>query len=45
MRPVLRGCCKYESLVDGTLKLVDLARMNDALNVQDENESRLNDTA
>jgi uncharacterized protein DUF6889 len=42
MRPVLRGCCSYESLVDGTLTMVDLARMNDALDVMDENERRLN---
>ena len=30
--------CKYESLIDGTLGLADLALMNDALDVQDENE-------
>jgi hypothetical protein len=41
MRPVLRGCCKYESLIDGTLSLEDVAIMNDALDVQDENERRL----
>lgn len=44
MRPVLRGCCHYESLLDGTLRMVDLARMNDALNVMDENEARVNST-
>lgn len=42
MRPVVRGMCKYESLKDGTLDLVDFARMNEALDVQDENERRLN---
>lgn len=32
--------CKYESLIDGTLSLFDVALMNDALTVQDENEYR-----
>lgn len=41
MRPVIRGMCKYESLLDRTLGLEDFARMNDALDVQDENERRL----
>jgi hypothetical protein len=41
MRPVLRGCCLYESLLDGRLSLVDLARMNDALDVSEENTRRL----
>lgn len=41
MRPVVRGMCQYESLLNGRLRLVDLARMNDALNVSDENEARL----
>jgi len=40
MRPVLRGLCKYESLLDGTLDLCDLAVMNDALDIQDENQRR-----
>jgi len=43
LRPVGRGMCKYESLLDGTLDLVDLARMNEYLDVQDENEWRLRD--
>lgn len=42
MRPVLRNLCRYESLVDGTLRLIDFARMNDALDVMDENERRMN---
>jgi hypothetical protein len=41
MRPVLEGLCKYESLLDGTLDLADIARMNDALNVKQENERRI----
>lgn len=43
MRPVLEGMCRYESLLDGRLKLVDVARMNDALDVKYENERRLNE--
>lgn len=43
MRPVLRGVCRYESLLDGTLDLCDLAFLNDALDVQDENERRYNE--
>lgn len=40
LRPALRGVCRYESLIDGTLSLEDIALMNDALDVQDENERR-----
>lgn len=40
MRPVLAGCCRYESLVDGTLGLLDVVLMNEALDVRDENERR-----
>lgn len=41
MRPVLRGLIQYESLItDGVLTLEDVARCNDALDVQDENERR-----
>lgn len=38
MRPVLRGLCRYESLKDGTLGMEDIALMNDALEVQSDNE-------
>lgn len=41
MRPVIHGLCKYESLLDGTLTLGDLARMNDALDVDFENKARI----
>lgn len=41
LRPVLKGMCKYESLKDGTLDLSDIAMMNDILDVESENESRL----
>jgi len=40
MRPAIEGVCKYESLIDGTLSLLDVARMNDALDVKWENERR-----
>ena len=40
LRPVLAGLCKYESLKDGTLDLVDFIKMNNALDVKEENESR-----
>ena len=32
--------CKFESLKDGTLSLYDVSLMNDALDVQEENERR-----
>lgn len=41
MRPVLRGLCRYESLKDGTLDLADIALLNEALDVELENEYRL----
>lgn len=41
MRPVLRGMCQYESLINGKVDLFDVARMNDAIDVQDENERRM----
>jgi len=41
MRPVLRGMCKLESLLDGTLTITDLAWANEALDVHDENERRV----
>jgi hypothetical protein len=40
MRPAIEGMCLYESLIDGTLDLEDVARMNDALDVKAENERR-----
>jgi hypothetical protein len=39
-RPMLAGLCDYKSLKDGTLDLVDVARMNFALDVKEENERR-----
>lgn len=40
MRPAIDGLCKYESLIDGTLDLADIAKMNEALDVRAENEKR-----
>lgn len=40
MRPVLRGLCKYESLKDGTLSLLDIAKMNEALDVSFTNQQQ-----
>lgn len=40
MRPAVEGVCRYESLIDGTLSLEDVARMNDALDVRDINREK-----
>lgn len=40
MRPVIRGMCRYESIIDGTLGLADFAEMNEALDCLEENERR-----
>lgn len=40
MRPIMEGMCRYESLIDCTLDLEDFARMNDAIDVKEENERR-----
>lgn len=40
LRPVIDGLCRYESLLDGTLSLADVALLNDALDVKAENERR-----
>ena len=41
MRPVMAGLVAYDKLVDGTLSIFDIARLNDALTVRSENERRL----
>jgi len=43
LRPVEAGMCRYESLIDGTLDLHHLAMMNEYLDVQQENRSRIED--
>jgi hypothetical protein len=44
MRPAIEGVCRYESLIDGTLDLVDVARMNEALDVRLENRARIDES-
>lgn len=45
MRPVMERMCSYESLITpGALSLVDLARMNEALDVQAENRYRFHNS-
>lgn len=41
MRPVMRGCCKLESLFDGTLDLEAIALANDAIDVLEENRIKV----
>lgn len=41
--PVIEGLLKYESLIDGTVDLCDVALLNDALAVKRENEARVQD--
>lgn len=43
MLPVIRGLIRYESLLDGSLDLADIAACNDALRVYDENSYRANE--
>ena len=43
--PVAAGMCSYRDLIDGSLTLVDIARMNEALDVKAENEARVIDAA
>jgi hypothetical protein len=40
LAPVLSGLCRFESLKDGTIDLVDIALMNDAMAVKADNEQR-----
>lgn len=45
MRPVLANVCQYVWLSRGSVDLVDVARMNDALDVQAENDRRAAEAA
>lgn len=42
-RPLMRGLFMYESLKDGSIGIYDICRMNEALDVQAENERRMRD--
>lgn len=44
MRPVIHGMCRFESLKDGALDLADIALMNDALDVQADNQYLMNES-
>ena len=39
--PVMEGLIKYESLIDGTVDLADIALLVDAFSVKNENERRI----
>ena len=41
LRPVLHHLCKYESLLEGRIDLLDIVKMNEALDVEIENKRRL----
>ena len=41
LRPVVKGMCYCESLLNGKLSLLDIAKMNEALDVELENQRRL----
>jgi hypothetical protein len=41
MRPVMRGMCSYEGLKDGTIDLYDILLMNEAIDVERENQIRV----
>lgn len=40
IRPVMRGLCHYESLKNGALSLEDVALLNEAIDVEQENQYR-----
>lgn len=40
-RPIEHGWCRYESMIDGTLGLEDVAEMNDAIDLMLENRARV----
>ncbi len=44
-RPIDRGWCRFESYVDGTLHIEDVALICDALDVLEENQTRADDAA
>ena len=43
LRPVINGLIKYESLLDGTLSIDDIALLNDVLDVKIQNEELYNE--
>lgn len=45
LRPVNHGLCRYESLLNGNIDLADIARMNESIDVDNENRIRLTEWA
>ena len=43
LRPVIKGLCKYESLKVGAVDLLDIAKLNEALDVEIENQRMASD--
>lgn len=41
MRPVLRGLCDYKAIMDPDLDLADFVLMNEAIDVEIENQCRI----
>lgn len=41
LRPVRNRMCLYESVVNGTLDLIDIAVMNESIDVENENRDRV----
>ena len=41
MRPIRHGYCRFESVIDGTLDLIHIAIMNEAIDVAIANNERL----
>ncbi len=41
MRPCAAGMCKFESMLDGTLDLADVAAMNEYLDIKAANEAAI----
>ncbi|MCT6589177.1 NTP pyrophosphohydrolase [Pantoea dispersa] len=40
-RPVEAGYITYDKLLDGTVDLADVARMNDWLDIKEDNDARI----
>lgn len=45
LRPVFAGHIKYESLLDGTLDLYDIALLNHAMDAEQENRYRIQEAS
>ncbi len=45
MRPCAAGMCKFESMIDGTFDLADVAAMNEYLDIKAANETLIEEYA